>query len=158
MKQARCLKFWDSWVSPEKGTGPSHLGISILWTQWDKEERGPSRTQEAEKWWDWGIPITPISRSSPVPFDPIQSSRCLLPGSPIFTLPSSHLILFISQRNLCQKKPGMPPSCSKPSQGLATAPDGDQAPHSSPGRGSGLYPPVHPHLPLLLTINQFSEN
>lgn len=34
----------------------------------------------------------------------------------------------------------------------STAPDKDQAPHSPEGPASGLCPPVHPHLPRLLSI------
>lgn len=35
----------------------------------------------------------------------------------------------------------------------STAPDKDQAPHSPEGPASGLCPPVHPHLPRLLSIS-----
>ena len=107
----------------------SHL--SILWTQWDKEEKGSSRTQEAETWYDWGVPISPVSRSSPVSFAPTIKFQLPSPRLPHLPTPFLPLCPIHAAKGIfVERNLACPPSCSKPSQGLVTAPDGDQAPHT----------------------------
>lgn len=100
----------------------------------------------------WGIPEIPISRSSPMSFAPTTKFQLPPPRLPNLHTPFLILSSSCSQRDLGQKKSGVPRPAPNPPKGSPQPRMETKLLTAHKAERAGLCPPVHPHLPLLLLI------